>query len=176
MDEGVTDAGDDSRYGRKDMKNESPRITSRIAVIAAISLIFSAAAGFAQAASGSAPDPAPAPGDKAPGLVIDAVSPGGPAEKAGLAAHDVITAIEGTSIHSVPQIVEALARHKPGDTMEVTVITASGGAEKKVTMTLGVSPVSSTQPYMGLTIALGSVLLVPEGQAPQTPKPALPGV
>ena len=113
--------------------------------------------------------------DKDYGVMVDGVTAGGPAAKARISTHDIIAAIEGSPVRSLEQIVEALARHKPGDTMEVTVLRASDGAMKKVQMTLGANPIDPSQPYMGLTVTVGYMLLVPEGEIPPVQRRPPPG-
>src|SRR5438552_3078510 len=64
--------------------------------------------------------------------VTQAVS-GGPADKAGIKAGDVIAAIDGTSIGSFADLKQALAAKKPGDT--VTVSVDRGGSKQDVKVT-----------------------------------------
>jgi hypothetical protein len=55
------------------------------------------------------------------GLKIDAVSPGSPAEKAGLKGGDVITGFAGKPIGTINDYMESLRQHKPGDTVEIRI-------------------------------------------------------
>jgi S1-C subfamily serine protease len=105
------------------------------------------------------------------GATVEDVTAGGPAAKAGIAAHDIITGVEGAPLQSLMQIVEALARHKPGDSMELTIIRAADGTSTEVTMTLGANPNDASQPYMGLTI-VGYLILVPDNR--MTPEQQAP--
>jgi C-terminal processing protease CtpA/Prc len=91
------------------------------------------------------------------------VTADGPAAKAGISAHDIISAVEGTPVQSLKQIARAMARHKPGDTMALTVARASDGTITKVTMTLGTNPSDVSRAYMGLTL-IGYTLLVAQGE------------
>jgi putative serine protease PepD len=109
------------------------------------------------------------------GELVDQVIADGPAAKAGISIHDIITDIEGTAVRSPRQIVEALARHKPGDPMELTVVRASNGARTEITMTLGANPRDPSQPYMGLAV-LAFVLLVPESESPPAGNNESPGI
>jgi putative serine protease PepD len=52
--------------------------------------------------------------------LIGAVRSGTPAEKAGLKAGDVVTALEGKSIASSGELERAIATHKPGDAVSLT--------------------------------------------------------
>jgi S1-C subfamily serine protease len=60
------------------------------------------------------------------GAAVAGVLSGGPADQAGLAAGDVITAVGGTAIHSADDLSSAMAGHDPGDTVPVTWTDAAG--------------------------------------------------
>jgi S1-C subfamily serine protease len=133
----------------------------RVVSIMAVFLALSAALCFAQNTPGLT-----IPSTKAPeGALVDSVTADGPAAKAGISVHDIITAVEGTAVQSLNQILEALARHKPGDTMELTVARASDGSRTDVTMTLGANPRDPSRAYMGLAV-LAVIFLVPESVSP----------
>jgi S1-C subfamily serine protease len=103
--------------------------------------------------------------------MVDEVTPDGPAAKAGISAHDLITSIDGTAVRSVRQFAEALGRHKPGEAMELTLVRASDGSHAEVTVTLGSNPKDASRAYIGLSI-VEYMLLVPEGQTPPSQKQA----
>jgi S1-C subfamily serine protease len=69
------------------------------------------------------------------GAVISDVISGGPADKAGLKAGDVVTKIDGNTIDGAQGLTEALAKHQPGDKVTVTV-QSSGGSTRDVSVTL----------------------------------------
>jgi S1-C subfamily serine protease len=73
------------------------------------------------------------------GVLISRVDPGGPADKAGLQAGDVITAIDGQPVDSATALTAILAQHKPGDQVKVTVVHGDG-TQATVTVTLGQIP------------------------------------
>ncbi|HBV86681.1 trypsin-like peptidase domain-containing protein [Desulfosporosinus sp.] len=54
------------------------------------------------------------------GAYVSKVTPGGPAEKAGIRAGDVLTKINGIAIKSSLELTHQLLKHKPGDTVTVT--------------------------------------------------------
>ncbi|MEI8065859.1 MAG: trypsin-like peptidase domain-containing protein [Actinomycetes bacterium] len=64
----------------------------------------------------------------------DAILPGGPADKAGLRAGDVITAIDGRSVASADELIVAVRTHNVGD--GVTLTYKRAGITKEVTLKL----------------------------------------
>jgi len=56
------------------------------------------------------------------GAVIGQVVPGSPAAAAGIQPQDIITAIDGQSLQGESALAEAINRHKPGDTIMLTVL------------------------------------------------------
>ncbi|MGK5498381.1 S1C family serine protease, partial [Streptomyces sp. URMC 125] len=63
------------------------------------------------------------------------VVPGGPADRAGVRAGDVITAVDGTRVHSGEELIVKIRSHRPGDRLELTV--ERDGRERSVTVVLG---------------------------------------
>ena len=70
-----------------------------------------------------------------PGLRLAGVRPGGPAEKAGLMAGDVIVEFGGAAVKDLYSYTDALYAHKPGDVVDIVVL--RGGERKTVRATLG---------------------------------------
>ncbi|MER5883499.1 trypsin-like peptidase domain-containing protein [Streptomyces sp. NPDC001941] len=66
-----------------------------------------------------------------------AVTPGGPAAKAGVQPGDVITKVDGQRVHSGEELIVKIRSHRPGDRLELTVRRA--GKELAKTLTLGSS-------------------------------------
>ena len=65
------------------------------------------------------------PGDysgKEPGLMVGAVSPAGPAEKAGLKAGDLIVELGGKPVKDIGSYMTLLGAHKRGTPLEVAVV------------------------------------------------------
>jgi putative serine protease PepD len=70
------------------------------------------------------------------GVLVGAVTPGGPAAKGGIKPDDVIVAVSGTPTPTADVLVEALAKLKPGQRVSVKLIERNGKA-RTVTVTLG---------------------------------------
>lgn len=64
-----------------------------------------------------------------------AVTPNGPADKAGLKPGDVITKLDDSVIDSGPTLIGQIWTHKPGDTVEITY--KRDGKEQKTEVVLG---------------------------------------
>ncbi|GLY34423.1 serine protease [Amycolatopsis sp. NBRC 101858] len=64
----------------------------------------------------------------------------GPAQQAGLAAGDVITAIDGKAIDSATTLTNVMDTHHPGDKLTLTVTSAAGG-QQQVQVTAAEGPV-----------------------------------
>lgn len=78
--------------------------------------------------------PAYAEDDAQEGLLLDGVSPGGPAEKAGLKAGDRITEINGKPIKNIQNYMTVMGGFKQGDKIEVTILRE--GKPRKIEITL----------------------------------------
>jgi len=73
------------------------------------------------------------------GALVVAVSPGGPAQKAGLSAGEVIVRFDGSSVSSSDGLGSMIERHRPGDRVHVVVARANG-SQRTITVTLGTRP------------------------------------
>ncbi|RKY27117.1 MAG: hypothetical protein DRP79_03785 [Planctomycetota bacterium] len=75
---------------------------------------------------------------KGEGMLVEGVISGGPADKAGIRKKDIIVAIDGRKVSTLPGVKEILAEHKPGDKVSMTLIRGEGRGEKiEVEITLG---------------------------------------
>lgn len=63
---------------------------------------------------------------RGPGVVIQEVLRGGPAQQAGLLDGDVLTVLDGTPLDSATTLTSVLDRHYPGDVIDMTWIGADG--------------------------------------------------
>lgn len=68
-------------------------------------------------------------------VIVQRVTPGGPAEKAGIGQGDLVVAADGVNIRSVYQAVAPLIRKQPGDTMSFVV--EQGDSRRTMVVTLG---------------------------------------
>lgn len=79
------------------------------------------------------------------GVQVAAVTPGGPADEAGVQPGDVVLALDGTQLDDgAPALAAAVNAHQPGDEVELTV--RRDGAQDSVTVTLGTQPQEAQQP------------------------------
>ncbi|GDY56355.1 hypothetical protein SVIO_069780 [Streptomyces violaceusniger] len=63
------------------------------------------------------------------------VTAGGPGDKAGIEAGDVITEVDGVQVHSGQELIVKIRSHRPGDRLELTV--ERDGKERAAELTLG---------------------------------------
>jgi putative serine protease PepD len=77
---------------------------------------------------------APAP----QGAAIQALLPGGPAEREGLRAGDVVVRIDGQPVDEPEDVSDAVAAHRPGDRIEVEVM--RDGERRTITVELAKRP------------------------------------
>jgi S1-C subfamily serine protease len=73
------------------------------------------------------------------GAVIAGVVQGGPADDAGLAEGDTITAVDGHAVASPDALTELLGKQRPGDRVEVATVDQNGTAGT-IAVTLGSGP------------------------------------
>jgi putative serine protease PepD len=72
------------------------------------------------------------------GARVARVVAGGPAQHAGLRAGDEIVAVDGRPVRSPDDLTAQIARHKPGDRAQVTIL--RGADRRTLTVTLGRRP------------------------------------
>jgi S1-C subfamily serine protease len=81
-----------------------------------------------------------------PGVRVQEVDPDGPAARAGIlgdgtvAGGDVILAVDGTPVHSMADIDDIVARHRPGD--GIAVVVQRDGTKRTLQVQLAERPVS----------------------------------
>ncbi len=74
------------------------------------------------------------------GVVITDVSPGSPAEAAGLQPGDVIVAIDGQAIQDEAGLRQAIQSHKIGDTLTLTITRNGRQADERATLAQAPAP------------------------------------
>ena len=72
------------------------------------------------------------------GAQIQSVTPGSPAETAGLEPGDVITSVDGRTIRAPDDVAAAISAKEPGDRVDVEL--SNGGQERTVDVPLGTRP------------------------------------
>jgi len=82
------------------------------------------------------------------GLVVDYVDEEGPAHKAGIRAHDVLTKLGDQILVNPPQLAVLVRMHKAGDGVAVTLV--RGGKEQRLSATLVEKEQVVAAPAMGM--------------------------
>lgn len=77
------------------------------------------------------------------GVLISQVSPGSPAEQAGITPGSIITKFEGVELNEDNTLMELLMQHKVGDTVTLTILEEGASDEKDVQVTLASRPKNS---------------------------------
>ncbi len=72
------------------------------------------------------------------GVLVRSLVPGGPADKGGIAANDVILRVAGQEVGSPEAISNQIATHQPGDTISIDLV--HKGKPTKLDVTLGIKP------------------------------------
>jgi S1-C subfamily serine protease len=90
---------------------------------------------------GSRPSYAESQNDE--GVVLEGVTEGSPAEKAGLKGGDRIIRFAGKDVKNIEGYMEAMSGSKPGDSVEIVVV--RDGKDVTVKATLGTRPSRSSQ-------------------------------
>lgn len=99
------------------------------------------------------------------GALVQSVTTESPAESAGLKSGDVITEIDGVSVATPQDLVDAVGAKKPGDTVTLTVIRSGEKEPVSVKVTLGENPDKAGKAYLGVSI--GAVMMMDSsGQTP----------
>jgi serine protease Do len=90
-----------------------------------------------------------------PGLVVNSVVSGGPADKAGLKAGDVVTKVDGNAVTNANDFVTAIGAKKVGDTVTLSITHQGSTQSSDVTVTLAENPQSAGKAYLGVSISDG---------------------
>jgi membrane-associated protease RseP (regulator of RpoE activity) len=87
------------------------------------------------------------------GVVVVEVEADSPAASAGIAVDDEIQAIDGQGVDSSQALVNAIASHKPGDQVTLSILRNAGNQSLEIGVTLGQDPQDSSRAYLGVRIA-----------------------
>lgn len=85
------------------------------------------------------------------GAVIDQVTSGSPAEKAGLKVGQLIVSVDGKPVDSQTALSDAITGHKPGDTVTLSVFDPTTSQTGDVKVTLGDNPQKAGTAWMGIS-------------------------
>lgn len=72
------------------------------------------------------------------GVLVEQVGPDTPAERAGLRAEDVVTAVDGVPVKDTWELQKAIASHRPGEKVTLSII--RDGKPQELPVTLGEAP------------------------------------
>ncbi|MBI4785736.1 MAG: PDZ domain-containing protein [Chloroflexi bacterium] len=82
------------------------------------------------------------------GVIVSVVEPNSPAQKAGLQAGDIITAVDSANVDQSHPLGDLIQAHKPGD--KVTLSVMRGSQSLTLNVELGQAPQNSSVPYLGI--------------------------
>jgi serine protease Do len=95
------------------------------------------------------------------GIMVCDVSPGGAAEAAGVGVKDVVTAVNGKPVESVPMLALELSRYAAGETVALSLLRGNDAVNLNVTMTERPHPIDElaglADPEKGSVARLGIV-------------------
>jgi S1-C subfamily serine protease len=110
-----------------------------------------------------------APGEEGKaGVVIREVTPGSPAEKAGMKAGDRVAKVGDHEVKDVDAFMKAVSTHKPGDKLALTV--ERDGKEQTLTATLGERPAATARPDQPMPVPQRAPAFLGVQMAPLTPE------
>lgn len=78
------------------------------------------------------------------GALVEDLTPGGGADKAGIKVGDIVTAVDGTPIHSMNDLILQVRRHKAGDVVTLSIL--RDGKVESVKVTVGNRPAGAQIP------------------------------
>lgn len=84
------------------------------------------------------------------GALIGEVVPESPADRAGIQAGDVITAVEDEPVNTDNDLGALIGQYGPGDEVGITFVDPTTGDEMTIVVTLGENPSDPTRPFLGV--------------------------
>ncbi len=109
------------------------------------------------------------------GAVVVSVAAGSPAEKAGLKAKDLITAVNGKAITTAEELTSLVKAAKVGDKLTLTITRSGEQNPLSLDVVLAANPDNSGAPYMGVSLGGGMRGGAPRQQNPGKPNTAPQG-
>jgi S1-C subfamily serine protease len=97
-------------------------------------------------------DGMPGPGRMEGALIVE-VTADGPAAKAGIQARDVVIKVDGIEVTNPQQVVDAVGKHKPGDSLAVTLFHRADGTQADIAVTLGQNPNDAAKAWLGMAMS-----------------------
>ena len=88
------------------------------------------------------------------GAAVTAVTSDSPAEKAGIQVGDIITAVDGDSVGIENDLRDLILKHKPGDTVKITLLRQD--AEKTVKVKLGSKSDQPDTAFLGVSYVMAT--------------------
>jgi len=85
------------------------------------------------------------------GARVTVVEKDSPADKAGLKADDIITAVGSTKLTTQNALADAIKTYKPGDKVDLAI--TRGSQTLTITVTLGAAPDNSNTAWLGIRYA-----------------------
>ena len=85
------------------------------------------------------------------GARVTVVEKDSPADKAGLKADDIITAVGSTKLTTQTALADAIKTYKPGDKVDLAI--TRGSQTLTITVTLGAAPDNSNTAWLGIRYA-----------------------
>jgi hypothetical protein len=91
-------------------------------------------------------------GGRISGVLVQEVTEGSPADKAGLSAGDIIESVDDEPVEDPEHLADLVGRREPGDTIRLSVREAETGDQRQVRVTLGAHPEDSGRGYLGVSV------------------------
>lgn len=99
-----------------------------------------------------------------PGAMLQQVTSGSPAEKAGLEPGQIIEAVDGQKLGSAQSLADAVAARKPGETVTLSVYDPQAGQSSEVKVTLGENPDKPGAAWLGIQFGFSDFQNMPMPQ------------
>lgn len=102
-------------------------------------------------------------------VIVANVTPDSPADKAGIKRGNVIEAIDGVKVTDPKSVTDAIAAHKPGDVVKISIRKQGDSAATDISVTLGERADDKTKAFLG--VALNFTRSIRQGAPRQSTDP-----